>query len=389
MRDEATVNWKSYLDTRAVSGAAPAALPAQSYASPEAAMQEVDAIFRTGWFVAGRADVVRKAGDYITLDIATQAIILLRDRKGVLRAFSNACRHRGARLIDGQGTCTGLRCPFHSWMFHLDGRLAAAPHMDEAEGFDRTDYSLISYRVEERLGFVFLCLDPEAPELEDQIGAFADVHAPWPLEGLVSVRRREMVVKCNWKAFLEVFNEYYHLPFVHPDTVDAIYRRPEPGEVVQGAFASQFGATEGTGGLLQTEQEMALPAIPGLTGEATRGVRYTWVFPNMSFAAGRDAMWMYEAYPIGADKCHVVQTSCFPPETLALEGVEAQLEAYLTRLDAAIDEDIPALESQHLGLKSPDATTGVLHPLLEANVARFAAWYAQQMNRAARSAAST
>jgi phenylpropionate dioxygenase-like ring-hydroxylating dioxygenase large terminal subunit len=273
-------------------------------------------------------------------------------------------------------------------MFHLDGRLAAAPHMDEAEGFDKKDYGLMSYRVEERLGFVFVCTNAQAPALDTQLGEFAEVHAPWPMESLVSLRRREMIVNCNWKAFLEVFNEYYHLPFVHPDSIDDIYQQPDPGDPVQGDFATQFGATDGTGGLLQTEQEKALPAMPGLKGRAAQGVRYTWVFPNMSFAASSDAMWMYEAYPLGPDSCRVVQTACFPPETLNASDAQEKLSAYLVRLDAAIDEDIPALESQHRGLQCADSQTGQLHPLLEINVAAFATWYARQMTQHANGSAA-
>ncbi|MEM7598673.1 MAG: aromatic ring-hydroxylating dioxygenase subunit alpha [Pseudomonadota bacterium] len=376
MRDT-TFDWDSH-----IASGPHRALPAMAYASEDLTQQEETAIFRTHWFSVGRADLVARPGDYIALDVAGQAILLLRDRKGVLRAFANACRHRGARLAEGAGRTTNLRCPFHSWMFQLSGELAAAPHMEEAAGFDRDAYSLIAYRAEERFGIAFICLNPDAPALDAQLGNFGALHGDWPLDQLKSLRRREMVVGCNWKAFLDVFNEYYHLPFVHPDSIDDIYQRPDAGDEATGAFASQFGGTDGTGGLLQTEQDKALPSMPGLKGRALHGVRYSWAFPNMSFAASSDAMWMYEAYPMGPDHCHVVQTASFPPETLGAVGAEEKLAAYLARLDAAIDEDIPALENQHRGLKCTDARPGQLHPLLEANVAGFARWYATEMNRA-------
>lgn len=354
-------------------------IPPRCYTEAQIEALESDILFRRGWISVGRADLVKAPGDYAALDLAGQAIILLRDKKGGLRAFANACRHRGARLVDGQGTCRGLRCPFHSWMYGLDGRLAAAPHMDAADGFDRAEYGLKAYRAEERLGFAFVFLNADAPPLDAVLGEFAAIHAPWPLESLVTTRRREMVVGCNWKAFLEVFNEYYHLPFVHPDSIGDVYLPPDAPEPVQGGFATQFGPTEGTGGLLQDEQDKALPPMPGLTGRAATGVRYTWVFPNMTFAAGRDALWVYEAYPLGPNQCRVIQSACFPRETLDQPDVEEALAAYHTRLDAAIDEDIAALENQQRGLASPDAAQGRFQPLLEANVARFAAWYADKL----------
>jgi len=354
-------------------------IPPRCYTDATVEALEVERLFRQGWIGVGRADLVKAPGDYVALDLAGQSIILLRDKESGLRAFANTCRHRGARLVEGQGTCRGLRCPFHSWFYGLDGRLAAAPEMDAVEGFDKADYGLKTYRAEEWLGFAFICLNPDAPTLDAELAEFAAIHAPWPLESLVTTRRREMVVGCNWKGFLEVFNEYYHLPFVHADSIDDVYLPPDAPDPVQGAFATQFGPTEGTGGLLQDEQDKALPPMPGLSGRAAQGVRYTWVFPNMTFAAGRDALWVYEAYPLGAHQCRVVQSACFPRETLDRPGVDAALAAYHTRLDAAIDEDIPALENQQRGLASPDAAQGRFQPLLEAHVARFAAWYAEKL----------
>ncbi|WP_317057415.1 aromatic ring-hydroxylating oxygenase subunit alpha [Roseovarius rhodophyticola] len=354
-------------------------IPPRCYTDATVEALEVEQLFRQGWIGVGRADLVKAPGDFVALDLAGQAIILLRDIDGGLRAFANTCRHRGARLVEGQGTCRGLRCPFHSWFYGLDGRLVAAPEMDAVEGFDKADYGLKTYRAEERLGFAFICLNPDAPALDTVLAEFPAIHAPWPLENLVTTRRREMVVGCNWKAFLEVFNEYYHLPFVHADSIDDVYLPPDVPDPVQGAFATQFGPTEGTGGLLQDEQDKALPPMPGLSGRAAEGVRYTWVFPNMTFAAGRDALWVYEAYPLGPNQCRVIQTACFPRETLDLTGADEALAAYHIRLDAAIDEDIPALENQQRGLASPDAAQGRFQPLLEANVARFAAWYSDTL----------
>jgi phenylpropionate dioxygenase-like ring-hydroxylating dioxygenase large terminal subunit len=356
-----------------------ASIPPEFYTSKTFSQIEIDRIFRRGWIGVGRADRLATAGDYETLDIAGQSLILLRDHEGNLRTFANTCRHRGARLLDGRGNCRGIRCPFHSWAYKLDGALAGVPRADQIKNFDRGDFGLITHRVAERLGFVFVCLDQETPDIDTWLGDFQVLHHPWPIETLVSTRRRELTVNCNWKAFIEVFNEYYHLPFVHPDSINDVYDDPDPGDTVSGAFASQFGSTEGTGALLQTTQQQPLPQMPGLSGREAAGVRYSWIFPNMTFAAGVDAVWLYEAYPLGPDRCQVFQTACFPPETVALPDFDEKVAAYYHRLDAALDEDIPALENQHRGLSSPDARPGRFHPHLEANVAAFARWYAGQM----------
>lgn len=369
MRDELT------FENCRRSAAEASSLPPQCYVTDGAQQAEVERFFRHGWVGVGRSDTVAGPGNYITLDFAGQTVLLLRDKDGQLRAYANTCRHRGARLVDGEGTCKGIRCPFHSWFYALDGRLVSAPQMEAATGFDRADNGLIAYRAEERAGFVFVCLDQATGPLDDHLGDFLDLHAPWPLAKLQTVRRRALEVDCNWKMFLEVFNEYYHLPFVHPDSIDSIYAAPDPADQVTGAFATQFGRTEGTGALLETAQDSALPDMPGLTGQATQGARYTWVFPNMTFAANKDALWCYEAYPLSPNRCKVVQTACFHPDTCALPGFDTRVAAYLERLDAALAEDVPALVNQQRGMACPDAVPGRFQPNLEPNVASFARWY--------------
>ena len=375
---------KSKLEHCLGENTAPMSLPPQTYRDDQVVEEEIAKIIRRQWIGLGRADLVVNPGDYICLDHAGQSIILLRDKSGEIRGFANSCRHRGARLLNGAGHASGIICPFHSWAYKLSGELAGAPRMDEKQddlssGFCKSDYGLIRYHVREHGGFVFICFDDNAPDFDDAMTGFDALHAPWPIKTLQSTRRREFDVACNWKAFIEVFNEYYHLPFVHPDSIDDLYLDPDPGDVTDGQFASQFGSTEGTGALLQDQQEKPLPVMPGLKGRAVAGVRYTWVFPNMTFAAGVDALWLYEAYPISADRCHVVQTACFPPETVAQPDFEEKVAAYYERLDAALDEDIPALVNQQRGLSNPDARQGPFQPLLEPNVANFAQWYAGQM----------
>ncbi len=354
-------------------------LPPVVYTDDAIARYENEMIFRRQWLCLGRVDQLKTAGDYICLDFAGQSLILLKDKGGVIRAFANTCRHRGARLLDGSGHISGIRCPFHSWAYKLDGKLAGAPHMDAVDGFCKSDFVLFSYHVKTDHGFIFVCLARDAPDFHTVMADFSDIHSPWPIETLVSKRTRCFEVDCNWKTFIEVFNEYYHLPFVHPDSIDDVYHKPDAGDVVRGYFSTQFGSTKGTGGLLQTTQQNPLPLMPGLSGREAAGVRYTWMFPNLTFAVGVDAMWVYEAYPVTASRCMVRQTACFPPETIKQNGFEDKVQAYYHRLDAALDEDIPALVNQQNGLSHPDAKPGRFQPDLEPNVARFANWYAEQM----------
>ena len=356
-----------------------ATLPPACYSDTAVLEAEMRTLFAHSWINVGRADQWSSDGDYATVELGDTPLIVVRDTTGALRAYSNVCRHRGARLLDGKGNCRVIRCPFHRWTYGLDGRLLTAPRMEDSSFFAHSDHGLIAVRVAERDGFVFVCLDDDAVTLEESLGDFSDLHAPWSLGELVTTRRREFEVNCNWKGFLEVFNEYYHLPYVHPDTLSNLYADPDEPTAVSGRYASQFGSTEGTGGLLESEQDLALPTMAGLEGRNRAGVRYSWVFPNLTFAAGTDAVWVYEVYPITARKTRVVMSACFPAKTVEQPDFESKVSHYYKRLDDAIAEDIPALENQQAGLNSSLAQAGRYCPLLEPNVANFAFWYARQL----------
>ena len=354
-------------------------LPPLCYRDQSVLEAEVRAIFRRSWVSVGRVDRWRQKGDYAVVEVGGASLIVLRDGEGALKAYSNVCRHRGARLFSGEGNCQVVRCPFHRWTYTLDGRLLTAPRMNESPDFVSDDYGLVSVRLETADGFAFVNLDSGAPALASTLGDFSRLHAPWSLGKLVTTRRREFEVECNWKGFLEVFNEYYHLPYVHPDSLSKLYRDPDEPTEVTGQYASQFGSTEGSGALLESEQAEALPTMAGLQGRNREGVRYTWVYPNLTFAAGTDAMWVHEAYPVTARRTRVAMSACFPTDTVEHPHFEARVAHYYKRLDDAIEEDIPALENQQLGLRSPLARQGRFCRLLEPNVAHFAFWYVDQL----------
>jgi phenylpropionate dioxygenase-like ring-hydroxylating dioxygenase large terminal subunit len=355
-----------------------ATLPPACYTDAGVFERERRAVFQRSWVGVGRTDRWKEPGSYTAITLAGVPIIVLRDRDGELRAFANTCRHRGARLLEGEGRCQTIRCPYHRWTYALDGRLLLAPRMEDVADFDGAANGLIPVRIESMDGFAFVCFDSDCPPLAQCLGDFSNMHKPWSLADMVSTRRREFEVACNWKSFIEVFNEYYHLPAVHPDSLAGFYDDPDDVDEVSGQYTSQFGTTQGNSALLEATQEHALPVIDSLADRNRHGTRYTWVYPNMTFAAGADSIWMYEVYPLSADRTLVGMTICYPKATAERDDFAAKAQHYYARFDAAIAEDIPALKNQHLGLDSPLARQGRFSPL-EPSVANFACWYAKRM----------
>jgi phenylpropionate dioxygenase-like ring-hydroxylating dioxygenase large terminal subunit len=352
-------------------------LPPVCYTGRDFHETEITRVFRATWVSLGRADRVAKPGDYAAIELAGAPIVLLRDRDGGLRAFANSCRHRGTKLLQGSGSCRTIKCPFHAWTYALDGRLTWTPAMERTEDFREADYGLLPVRLAERDGFVFVNLDGAAPELDAWLGDFSARHAPWRLGEMASARRRDFEVACNWKLFLEVFNEYYHLPWVHPDSIGGIYDTPDEPEETAGNYVTQFGTHEGSGGLLAEDRERPLPPIESLSARQRSGTRYSLVFPNLTFAAAGEAMWVYEVVPLAPDRTAVGMTCCFPSASAGLPDFAERAEAYFRRLDRAIAEDIEVLELQQAGLDSPLARPGRFSRL-EPNVAAFERWIAER-----------
>ncbi len=198
-----------------------------AYLSPDFWRREVEAIFCRQWVCAGRAEEVPHPGDYLRLELAGESLLLVRNRSGELKAFFNVCRHRGCQLVpEGQTrpqgepvACGhfrgGIRCPYHSWNYTLEGDLKAAPFLDHE---DTAGLSLYPVGVAQWGGFVFLHLEPSSAEpLEKQLGAVPQRLQRYPLEELRIGRRLIYPVAANWKVICENYNECYHCAGVHPE----------------------------------------------------------------------------------------------------------------------------------------------------------------------------
>ena len=354
-------------------------LPFECYWEDSILIQEQKLIFSNQWLGLGRADRLETSGEYEVFELCGQALVLIRDQDNILRLYANTCRHRGAKLLDGTGQCQAISCPFHGWTYTLDGNLKYAKTMSENPNFDFSEHSLIEYKLKELQGFLFAFLGNQPTDLDSQLGDFSELHQPWSLNELITTRREVFEVQCNWKAFLDVFNEYYHLSNIHPTSIDNLYIKPEESDKTTGDYASQFGFTTGTGALLEAHQSNALPKMENLGDPWNLGARYSWVFPNMTFAASQEAIWVYEANPITSESCQVRQSICFPKNTTELPDFKEKSQTYYQRLDDALDEDIAALENQQKGLNKSPSLQGQFSTLMEANVSTFALWYANKI----------
>ena len=359
-------------------------LPAACYSDTLFFEYEKQCVFHNSWVSIGRDDKFKGTGSYVTMELANIPLIILRDQKGLLKAFANTCRHRGTALLENKGRVRSISCPFHGWTYDLNGVLIAAPKMEHLELCGKRDFNLISFPIKVKDGFAFINLSKNALTIDKWLGNFSTFHAPWEMSNFKITHHREFEVSCNWKLFLDVFCEWYHLPYVHSKLVGGHYGVPEPIDEVIGNYCSQFGQIEGRGGLSgefskKEHQERAFPMIPSLKGKNQFGGRYSWVFPNLVFSTNPDSLWLYVVSPITPSRTRVEFSFCFPSATTKMPDFKKRAEFYYTRLQTAVEEDIIILERQQKGLSVPFQRSGRYCASLEPMVANFAHWYAKTL----------
>ena len=194
-------------------------IPIERYTSREWHRAEVDRLWMRVWQFACREEHIPNAGDYIVYDIANLSFIVIRTTTGAIKAYPNACLHRGRKLKDYDGSCSEIRCAFHGFAWALDGALADVPapwdfpHVDDRRD---DDFHLPECAVGTWAGFVFINPDPNASPLKDFIGEMADQFTVWDLESRYVEAHVTKIIEANWKITQEAFCEAYHVSGTHP-----------------------------------------------------------------------------------------------------------------------------------------------------------------------------
>jgi len=335
-------------------------MPPWTYTSEEFYRREVDRIFMKAWNFLGRVEQVRNPGDYFAVNFAGVPLIVLRDDKGEVRAFANSCRHRGSELLEGTGNCKAIICPYHSWTYGLDGRLAGAPDMGKSTGFRNEDHALVPIHLETWAGFIFVNFDRDAGPLGDFLGDLKEKAAPYQLEDQMLARRREYIMECNWKLFVENAKESYHIATVHRNTINKYASVKLAGygvEPARGEYCTTF--TTHTGSMALLKGDAGFPTLESLHGRREAGGTLApLIYPSTYLACTIDCAWYLELHPMGPNRTKLVHGSLFPRDRFARDDFETVAANYYKRWDLTTDEDIVASERQQRGVNSPFCQPG-------------------------------
>ena len=259
-------------------------------------------------------------GSYILATIDDEPLIVVRGRDGVVRAFYNVCQHRGTAVAEEPcGTVVRLQCPYHAWIYDLDGRLVRTKHTDDLAEFDFGSYGLRPVRLASWGGFLFVSLAEEGPSLEEQLGDLVDHFARFDLASLRSARSATYEVDANWKFIAENYSECYHCPGIHPQL-----NRLTPYDL-GGDFNPEGEWQGGWMELVADAETMALegghrdgrPPMRGATALDERRITYYLVWPNLFLSVHPDYLLVHRLTPAGPDHTRVECWWLFEPETIA------------------------------------------------------------------------
>ena len=352
--------------------------------TPESYALEREAIFRRAWLNVGRVEELPSVGSYFTkeLAVAKTSIIVVRDRVGTVRAFHNVCRHRGNKLVwsdfpgaETRGTCRQFACKYHGWRYDLDGSCTFVQQEEEFFDLDKRDYGLVPVHCEVWEGFVFVNLAAEPSwSLREFLGPMITALGGYPFDRMTERYDFRNDVAANWKIFLDAFQEYYHVPALHPQQVPPAVRDPNaafecahfqldgPHRVTSSGGARRWTlppefmypiemATRS--GLLGPWDAPDLGAMPpGLNPGRVDpwGIDNFQIFPNLEILVYRGWYLTYRYWPTSHNTHRFEGSLYFLPATTVRERVEHEVAAVVFKEFAL--QDAGMLEGTQMALDS-------------------------------------
>jgi glycine betaine catabolism A len=345
-------------------------LPSEAYTSDEVFAFEQRSFFEGSWVAVGRSSVVERPGDQAAVKIGTEGLLLTRGEEGTLHAFFNVCRHRGHELLECGTTANrkGIRCPYHAWVYGLDGRLRGAPRFKHLPSSDPVHEGLVPVGVSEWHGWAFVNVSGTAPVFQEHVGNLDELVAPYGPEALVACATHQYDVRANWKVLVENYHECYHCTNIHPELCRVT--PPSSGDSREPTGLWVGGSMD----LMPHAETMSLSGesggapIPGLDEALLRQVFYLGLFPNLLISPHPDYVMTHRLEPLAPDLTRIECQWLFPPEALEREGFDP---GYAVEFwDLTNRQDWQACESVQRGVASRGYRQGPL-AIEEDNVHQF------------------
>ena len=385
-------------------------LEAPFYTSGDIHALDMDVIFRKHWIHVAVAPDVPEPGDYMTVELGNDSILIVRDDDMQIRAFHNVCRHRGARLCSSEkGSLGNIVCPYHSWTYNLNGDLMFAEHMGEQ--FDKCKHSLKKIHLENLAGLIFVCLAETPPADFAVLRASMEPYLlPHGLADCKVAAAIDIIEKGNWKLTMENNRECYHCVANHPELTISLYeygfgyQRSADNEEAMAAFdktveertrqweamnlpskeidrladlvsgfRTQRLPLDRSGESQTMDAKVASKKLLGGFQQADLGGLSFWTQPNSWHHFMSDHIVSFSVIPLSAGET-LVRTKWLVHKD-AKEGIDYNVDNLTAVWRATNDQDRALVEFSQLGATSSAYEPGPYSPFTEGLVEKFCEWY--------------
>lgn len=383
-------------------------LPRPFYTDPDFFKVDMEAIHYRDWMFAGHDCEIPNPGDFFTMQLGEYPLVVIRGRDGEIRALHNSCRHRGSRVCTtDHGSAKRLVCPYHQWIYDIDGSLLRARHMDEQ--FDKSGFGMKQAHCESFGGYVFVCVALHAPDFASFRNQVAPYFAPHGLADVKVAHQNTIVENGNWKLVWENNRECYHCAANHPELCRT-YPEAPTSTGVQGAgddpeIAAHWAKCEAAGlpsqFFIQPNGQFRVMRVPLIEGAVSYtmsggaavarplndavttpaiGSLLLFHYPSTWNHVLGDHAVTFRVMPLSATETAV--TTKWLVHKDAVEGVDYQIDELTAVWNATNDQDRRIVEENQRGILSPAYEPGPYGLRDEGGVMQFVEWYSNAMERA-------
>ena len=360
-------------------------LPNEAYASEAFRLFERDRVIARTWFCIGFGRDIANPGDAFPSDVMGLPLLMVRRYDGSIGVFHNVCSHRGAQLV--RAACSvkrRIRCPYHSWVYDLDGNLIGTPHLGgprigEVEGFEKGEHGLKPVRHAVFWDMVFVNLSGDAEPFETFIAPLARRWADFDMRRIRhpgALGSLKLTVKCNWKLAVENYCEAYHLPSIHP----ALNSYSKLADHYNIELADRFSG-QGSHAYtpLLVKNGPALPYFPDLPERWDKAAEYTALYPNVLLGIHRDHFFAIRLEPVALEETREHLEIYYVGDESADPAYDEVKRANLGAWKTVFAEDIDVVERMQNGRHSPAYDGGVFSPVMDGPTHCFHRWLAKRL----------
>lgn len=362
-------------------------MPGRAYTDPQLFEFERDQVLGKTWAGLAFASELPLNGSLLPVDFMGLPLLVTRNQQGEINVFHNVCRHRGMTLVAAaQDHARGVRCPYHSWFYDLNGNLKTTPHIGghgthTADGFSCADNNLKSVRSHTWMGVIFINLSADGEDFADFIGPLEQRWTPFMGSAGVSQLTPssaqgaiEIEVAANWKLAVENYCEAYHLPWVHP-ALNSYSPLDKHYNIIAADNMS------GQGSLAYTLCEVAgteLPQFGDWPQEQLRHAEYISLYPNVLLGLQVDHAFAMILQPVAADKTIEKLQMSYLDDGAESNHYQVSRDAVVDSWQQVFGEDIFAVEGMQNARRSPGFDGGVFSPVQDIPSHHFHGWVADR-----------